>query len=171
MKKLLLILFVLLVAVVVGASLVADAMLGVAAFTYGYLVFCLVAALVLGAGWLACFRKHALLVGLGVFSLLAINLFLPPSSERLLRSAMLKLPPGTDADAIESIVMQEYKGSAFGLPRITKERVNVSMQPDEPARELEQIHFSLSSQQPGNATSISFLIENGVVVKSYFAPD
>ncbi len=161
MREFLVISFVLLVAFVAYFAYVADQWLGVVAFTYRYLLFCITASLVLSAAWFANFRKHTLQFGLVVFSLLAANFFLPPPSARLLRSAMLKTPPGTDADAIEAIVKQEYEGSAYALPSISKDR----------ARQFERVHVSLLSQKSRDCTALLFLIEDGVVVRSIFSPD
>lgn len=161
MKKFLIILFVLLVGLVAYSAYVADQWLGVVAFTYRYLLFCIIGSVVLGAIWFGVFKKHTLLVGLGVFSLLAANYFLSPPSERLLRSAMLKIPPGTDADAIETIVKQEYQNSPYVLPRISEDR----------AAGFERVHVSLLSQEAGNCTAILFLVEDGVVVRSMFSRD
>lgn len=74
---------------------------------------------------------------------------------------MLKIPPGTNADAIEAIVKQEYQGSAYALPRISKDR----------ARNFDRVHASLLSQKVGNCSALLFLIEDGVVAKSMFSPD
>ncbi len=82
MTKLLLIAFVLLVVFMAYSAYVADQWLGVVAFTYRYLLFCVIASLVLGAAWFAGFRKHALPVGLGIFCLLAANIFMPPPMRR-----------------------------------------------------------------------------------------
>ena len=82
MKKLLVILFVLLVGLVTYSAYVADQWLGVVAFAYRYLLFCIIGSLVLGAIWFGVFKKYTLLVGLVVFSLLAANCFLSPPSER-----------------------------------------------------------------------------------------
>jgi len=161
MKKLLVILFVLLVGLAAYSAYVADQWLGVVAFTYRYLLFCIIGSLVLGAIWFGVFKKHALLVGLVVFSLLAANYFVSPPSERLLRSAMLKIPPGTDADAIETTVKQEYQNSPYVLPRISEDR----------AAGFERVHVSLLSQEAGNCTAILFLVEDGVVVRSMFSRD
>lgn len=161
MIKLLVIPFVILVALVAYFAYEADQWLGVVAFTYRYLLFCVIGSLVLGAAWFGIFRKGALLVGLMVFSLLAANYFLPPPSERLLRSVMLKIPIGTDGDAIETIVKQEFKDSGYALPGISKDR----------AQHFDRVHVSLSSQEAGNSTALLFLIEDGVVVKSMFSRD
>lgn len=171
MKKVLIFGFILLVAITAYFAYVADCWFGVVAFTYGYLLFCFVTSLSLGALWFAFFKKHALLVSGVVFSLFAANYFLPPPSERLLRSALLKIPLGSDGDRIETIVRQEYEGSGYVIPRISKEQINVLMKPDEPTRQVDRVHFSLLSQDRSNVTAISFLIEDGVVVKRSFSPD
>lgn len=161
MRMLFLIPLVLLVALVAYAAYVADQMLGVVAFTYGYLAFCLIAALAFGAIWHACFRKSASAFALMVFGILAANFFLPPPSERLLRSAMLKATPGTDASAIVDIVKQQYEDSPYPMPWIHEDR----------AGGFERVHVSLLSQKERSCTSIIFLIENGRVSRSIFSPD
>lgn len=161
MKKLRILLFVLMVALVAYATYLADHWLGVVAFTHHYLLFCMIASLGLGSAWFALSGKRAFPVGLLIFSLLAVNFFLPPPSTRLLRSAMLKIPPGTDADTIEMTVKQEYQDSAYALPRISKDR----------AGHFERVHVSLLSQEAGNCTALLFLVENGLVVRGMFVPD
>ena len=107
MKNLSSIPLVLLAAFVAFAAYIADHLLGVVAFTYGYIAFCLLAALAFGGVWHMCFRESGTGFGLVVFGVLAANLFLPPPSERLLRSVMLKASPGTDASAIVDLVKQQ----------------------------------------------------------------
>ena len=104
MKVLLLIPLLLLAAIVASVAYVADQMFGVVAFTYRYLAFCMIAALALGGIWHACFRKFASAFTLAVFVILASNFIIPPPSERLLRAAMIKTHPGTDASPIVGIV-------------------------------------------------------------------
>ncbi|MGI9242444.1 MAG: hypothetical protein ACR2RV_16720 [Verrucomicrobiales bacterium] len=152
---------VLLVALVACAAYVADHLLGVVAYTYGYLAFCLLAALIFGAVWHACFKKAGAVFALVVFCLLAANLFLPPPSERLLRSVMLKAPPGTDASAIADIVKGQYEGSPYAMPRISEDR----------AGGFDRVHVSLLSQKSGSCTAVIFLVENGRVSRSLFSPD
>lgn len=153
--------FVLLVTLVACVAYIADQMFGVVAFTYGYLAFCLLAALAFGAAWRACFAKSAPAFALIVFALLAVNFLLPPPSERLLRSAMLKAKPGTNATAIVDIVKQQYEGSPYEMPRIHEDE----------SGGFDRIHVSLLSQKPGKATSVIFLIESGKVSRSIFSPD
>ena len=171
MKNLLLILYVVIVAVFACFALIADQLYGVVAYTYRYLLFCILVSLVSVAQWYGVYGKRAALVGFVVFSLFAGQFFLPSPSERILRSAMIKIPPGTDAGEIETIVLQAYEGSAYAPPSISREQSKVHMEPDQPARELESVHVSLSSQDPGNCTAIAFLVEDGVVVHRFFAPD
>lgn len=161
MKMMFSIPLVLLVALVAFVAYIADQMYGVVAFTYGYLAFCLLAALAFGAAWRACFPKSAPVFALGVFAILAANFLLPPPSERLLRSAMLKAKPGTDASAIAEIVKQQYENSPYGMPWIHEDE----------AGGFDRIHVSLVHQKPRNATSVIFLIENGKVSRSIFSPD
>lgn len=149
---------VLLVALV---AYVADQMFGVVAFTGRYLAFCLLAALAFGGVWHACFRKSASAFALVVFGILAANLFLPPASERLLRSAMLKVTPGTDASAIVGIVKRQYESSPYAMPWIHEDQ----------AGGFDRVHVSLLSQKARNCTSVIFLVENGRVSRSIFSPD
>lgn len=152
---------VLLVSLVAFVAYIADQMFGVVAFTYGYLAFCLLAALAFGLAWRACFPKSAPAFALVVFAILAANFLLPPPSERLLRFAMLKAKPGTDASAILDIVKQQYEGSSYEMPRISEDE----------SGGFDRIHVSLLSQKEGNCTSVIFLIENGKVSRGIFSPD
>jgi hypothetical protein len=161
MKSALILPFVLMAALVSYLAYAADQWLGVVAFKPGYVLFCVVAALLFCAAWFACFRKHSILVGAVVFGILAANLFLPAPSERLLREVMLKVPPGTDAGSVEEIVKEEYAGSDYPLPLITRDR----------AAEMNRVHVSLSSQEAGNSTSLLFLIDKGTVVRRMFIRD
>ena len=161
MKMLFLIPLVLLVALVAYAAYVADQLFGVVAFTYGYLAFCLLAALAFGGVWHACFRNSAWAFALVVFGILGANYVLPPPSERLLRSAMLKTTPGTDASAIVDIVKQQYEDSPYAMPWIHEDR----------AGGFDRVHVSLLSQEAKSCTSVIFLIENGRVSRSIFSPD
>jgi hypothetical protein len=151
----------LLVTLIAFVALIADQMFGVVAFTYGYLSFCLLAALAFGGAWHACFPKSAPAFALLVFAILAANFLLPPPSERLLRSAMLKATPGTDASAIVDIVKQQYEGSSYAMPRIYEDK----------SGGLDRVHVSLLSQKSGNCTSVIFLIDNGKVTHRIFSPD
>lgn len=157
MKAFLIILMTVLVAIVAWLAYCLDQWLGIVAFTYQYLLFSAVAAMVFYALWFMSVRKHAILVGVAVFAILAANLLLPPPSERILRSVLLQVPAGTDAEAIERIVKEEYDGSGYVFPRITREDGRVAV--------------SLLSQQSGNCTAIIFQTEDGMVVDSEFMAD
>ena len=161
MKNLSSIPLVLLAAFVAFAAYIADHLLGVVAFTYGYIAFCLLAALAFGGVWHMCFRESGTGFGLVVFGVLAANLFLPPPSERLLRSVMLKASPGTDASAIVDIVKQQYKDSPYAMPWIHEDR----------AGRFDRVHVSLLSQKAKSCTSVIFVVENGQVSRSIFSPD
>jgi Ca2+/Na+ antiporter len=161
MKMMFSIPIMLLVALVAFVAYIADQMFGVVAFTYAYLAFCLLAALVFGAVWRACFPKSAPAFALVVFGIIAANFILPPPSERLLRSAMLKAKPGTDASAIVDIVKQQYEGSPYEMPQIHEDK----------SGGFDRVHVSLLSQKQRNCTSVIFLIENGKVSRSIFSPD
>ena len=134
-----------------------DQWLGIVAFTYPYLIFCMIAALLFWAAWFPILKKRAIVVGLAVFAVLAANFLLPPPSERLLRSVLLKIPPGTKVDSIEKFAKGEYDGSGYILPSI--------------AREDSRVHVSLLSQQSGNCTALIFTAENGVVISGEFSAD
>ena len=161
MKKMLIIPFILLIAALAYVANVADHLFGVVAYTYQYLAFCVIAAVLVGAACHACFKRFSPLITLMVFCLLSASFFSSPPSERLLRSAMLKARPGTDADAIEKIVKQAYEGSRFALPIITKSRDG----------EFDRVDVSLLSQQERSCTSLVFLVEDGLVVRSIFSGD
>lgn len=161
MKMMFSIPLVLLVALVAFVAYIADRMFGVAAFTYAYLAFCLLAALVFGVAWRACFPKSAPAIALIVFAILAANFVLPPPSERLLRSAMLKAAPGTDASAIADIVKQQYEGSPYEMPAIHEDE----------SGGFDRVHVSLLSQKQRSCASVIFLIENGKVSRSIFSSD
>ncbi|MFK7852246.1 MAG: hypothetical protein AB8D78_14815 [Akkermansiaceae bacterium] len=160
-RKLVSILITLSAVLLAFAAFLADRMLGVVAFAYGYLTFCLLAALVFGGVWYACSKKYSMAFALIVFGALSANFFLPPPSERLLRSAMLEAPPGTDAGAIEDIVERQYEGSRYAMPTISRDR----------AGRFDRVHVSLLSQKSRSCTSIIFLVENGRVSRSIFSPD
>ncbi len=138
-----------------------DQCLGIVAYNLPYFLFCSIVALVFGSAWFATIKKHSILAGFVAFLILASLYVLPPPSERLLRSTMLKIPPGTDADAIEAVVNEEYLGSAYVLPRIYRDI----------AGNKERIHVSLLSQESGNCTSLIFILEDGLVVRRIFSPD
>lgn len=161
MKMLFSVAIVLSVTFVAGVAFVADQMFGVVAFTYGYLAFCLLAALAFGLVWHACFRKSAPAFALAVFGILAANYIVPPPSERLLRSAMLKATPGTVASAIVDIVKDQYEGSPYAMPWIHEDR----------AGGFDRVHVSLLSQKARSCTSVIFLVENGRVSEGIFSPD
>ena len=161
MKKLSSISLVLLAVLVAFAALMADHLLGVVAFTYGYLAFCLLAALAFGGAWRACRGNSGSMFALVVFGVLAANFVLPPPSDRLLRAVMLKAPPGTDASAIVDIVKQQYEDSPYAMPWIHEDR----------AGGFDRVHVSLLSQKARSCTSVIFLVENGRVSRSIFSPD
>lgn len=69
MKNLLLILYILIVAVFACFAFIADQMYGVVAYSYRYLLFCILVSLVSVAQWYGVYGKRAAFVGLVVFSL------------------------------------------------------------------------------------------------------
>ncbi len=157
MKTIFAVLSALLLAIIAFFAYVFDQWLGVVAFTYPYLFFCAIVGLLYWAAWYLILKKRAMCVGLAAFALLALNFLLPPPSERILRSALLRIPQGTSVEFIERIVKDEYNGSGYALPQITKDDTRV--------------HVSLLSRQAGNCTAIIFKIEDGIVVDRWFVAD
>lgn len=156
-KTVLAILSVILLAILGYFAYGLDQWLGVVAFTYRYLLFCAISALLFWAAWLPVLRKRAFVVGLAVFAILSAHFLLPPPSERILRSVLLRIPPGTNADSIETIVQEEYEGSGYVLPQITREDT--------------RIHVSLVSQRSGNCTALIIKTEEGVVISNEYSAD
>ncbi len=152
---------VLLAALAAYAAYLADNLFGVVAFTYGYLAFCVLAALAMGGIWHACLGTSGSVFALVIFGVLAANFFLPPPSERLLRSVMLKAPPGTVASAIADIVKQQYENSPYAMPWIHEDR----------AGGFDRVHVSLLTQKAKSCTSVIFLVKNGRVSRSIYSPD
>ena len=150
-----------LLALAVCAAYLADRILGIAAFTFGYLLFCLVAAAVFGCAWRALVRRAWLPAAVTAFCAFGAILALPPPSERLLRAAMLRAPAGTDASEIARIVRDQYKGSAYAMPRISEDRTGG----------FDRVRVSLLSQKARSCTAAIFLVENGRVTRSIFSPD
>lgn len=161
MKNWLLLPFAVCVSLVIALVYLLDQWLGIVAYRLYYFVFCSIVALMFSTVWFVAFKKRSVLAGVIIFLVCASQFILPPSSGRLLRSAMLKVPVGTDADAIERVVREEYQGSRYALPRIYKDRAGNNM----------RVHVSLLSQKAGSCTSLLFIVEDGAVVRSIFSPD
>ena len=157
MKTVLAILSVIMLAILGYFAYGLDQWLGIVAFTYPYLLFCAISALLFWVAWFPILRKRSAVVGLAVFAILSANFLLPPPSERILRSVLLRLPPGTTSDSIEEIVAEEYDGSGYVLPRITREDTRV--------------HVSLLSQQSRNCTALILRTKDGAVVSSEYSAD
>ncbi len=157
MKNILAILSVILLAILGYFAYGLDQWLGIVAFTYPYLLFCAISGLLFWGAWFPILKKRASLVGLAVFAILTANFLLPPPSERILRSVLLRLPPGTSSDSIERIVEEEYDGSGYVLPQITRDDT--------------RIHVSLLSQRSGNCTALIIKTDDGVVVSSEYSAD
>lgn len=134
-----------------------DQWLGIVAYTFPYLIFCTVSGLAISIIWLPISKTYSVPIGLIPFAILASNFLLGPPSERLLRSALLKLPSGTHAQLIESIVKKEYENSDYTLPFIKKDE--------------SRVHVSLSSQQAGNATALIFRIKDGIIINRKYSRD
>jgi len=157
MKTVLAILSVILLAILGCFAYGLDQWLGIVAFTYPYLLFCAVAALLYWAAWFPILKKRAFVVGLAVFAIFSANFLLPPPSERLLRSVLLRIPQGASSDSIAKIVEEEYEDSGYVPPQITKEDT--------------RIYVSLLSQQDGNCTAIIFNTKDGIVVSGAYSAD
>ncbi len=134
-----------------------DQWAGIVAYSYRYLLFCAIIGLQYFVVWFISIKRHAILVGLVVFSILAGNFLLPAPSERILRSIFLKIPLDSSSDAIERIVKEEYESSDYIFPQISEED--------------NRVHISLASQEPGNCTAIIFRTRDGVVVGREFSVD
>ena len=157
MKTILAVLSAILLAVLGFFAYGLDQWLGIVAFTYPYLLFCATTALLFWLAWIPILKKRAFLVGLSVFAILSVKFLLPPPSERILRSVLLKIQPGASADSIETIVKEAYDGSGYVLPRITREDA--------------RIYVSLLSQQSGNCTALILRTKDGVVVSGEYSAD
>jgi hypothetical protein len=157
MKTLLAVLSTILLAVLASFAYGLDQWLGIVAFTYRYLLFCAIVALLFWMTWFPVLKKRAFIVGLAVFAIFSANFLLPPPSERLLRKVLLRIPPGSHSDSIGKIVEEEYSGTGNVLPQITKEDTRV--------------HVSLLSQQDGNCTAIIFNTKDGIIVSGEYSAD
>lgn len=143
-------------------ALASDEWLGLVAYETYYLAFCAASALVFAGAWRVSVQRGTLLAGGLAFAILASLLVLPaPSSARLLRKAMLSIPLGAEADAIEPTIRGAYQGSGYPLPEISRSST----------QGMDSIHVSLISQEPGNCTAIVFLAKDGRVVHRFFSPD
>ncbi len=134
-----------------------DHWLGLVAYSTRYLLFCGLFGLMVHTSWACAFRKPARWPGILAFLVLVSVMVYPPPSERILRTVMVKVRPGTSVHAIERIVKEHYEGSRFVIPQITREDTRV--------------HVSLINQQPGNCSAVTFMIEDGVVVRRSFSAD
>ncbi len=134
---------------------------GLTAYTIPYLSSCAIFAALLGFVWHLSVRRFTVAVTGCAFAILSLPWSLPPSSARLLRIAMLRVPLQADADSIRATVSEVYRDSGYVLPEISVE----------PHGEFERVGASLISQEPGNCTSIGFLVKDGVVVHRSFSLD
>ena len=134
-----------------------DDWLGILAFKYRYLAFCLLVAGTVSTAWLANSRKCALTLGLSVFALLMTPFFMSEPSSRILRGVLIDVQPGTHGDEIEEMVWNAYSESVYVMPRIT--------------RSDKRIHVSLLTQEPGDCTAAIFYLADGVVVNAEFSAD
>ena len=152
--EVLLFVFVILMAALIY---VLDHWLGIVAYTIPYLLFSAVISLVSGTIWFAIRNRNSVWIGLAVFAIFGMVIVLSPSSERILRSSMLSIKPGTNSSEIENVVAAKYGGTRFVMPLIS--------------RESERVHVSLISQKAGNCSSVIFHIQDGVVVDRKFIAD
>ena len=157
MKTLLAVLSALLLAFIGYFAYRLDQWVGIVAFTYPYLFFCTVVGLLYWGAWFPCLKKRAFVIGLAAFSILSINFLLPAPSERILRTVMMRLPPGTSSDTIEEIVEEAYDGSGYVFPQIIRGNTSVRV--------------SLLSQRSGNCTALIINTKDGVVVSSAYSQD
>lgn len=134
-----------------------DNWLGILAFTYQYLAFCVLIAGAVAAAWLAKSRRLALTAGLIAFALLVSPYLLRESSSRILRRVLSEVKVGTPADEVERIVTKAYMDSGYAMPRIT--------------RTDSRIHVSLLSQEPGDCTAAIFYLDDGLVIRDEFSAD
>lgn len=158
MKLLFAVLSAILLAILGYLAYELDQWLGVVAFTLPYLTFCAITGLLYWAAWFRILRRGAILVGLAVCAILSANFLLPPPSERILRSVLLRLPPGTSSGSIQKVVAEEYEGTGYALPQITIEATRVHI-------------TSLSSQRSGNCTALILQIKDDVVVSAEYSED
>ena len=134
-----------------------DDWLGILAFQYRYLGFCLVIAGLAAAAWLAKSKKSSLVAGLAVFALLVSPIFTTEPSSRILRKVLIDVQAGMDGDDVEEIVRSAYRESGYVMPRIQ--------------RDDKRIHVSLLTQAPGDCTAAIFYLADGVVVGDEFSAD
>ena len=138
-----------------------DQWIGIVAHSFYYLFYCSIVAMLFALIWSIVTTKKTWLAGLVALAVLVSPMMFPASSARLLRAAMLKLPPGTDADAIEGVVEDTYENSRYVLPKIYRDR----------AGGKERVHVSLLSQKAGDCTALIFILEDGVVARRIYSPD
>ena len=138
-----------------------DDWLGIAAYTLPFLATSGLLATLLGVVWRFSVGRYTLVATFCAFAIFSLPWSLPPSSARLLRVAMIRVPRQAEADSIRATVREVYRNSGYALP-------NISVEPD---GDVERVHVSLFSQEAGNCTSICFLVKGGVVVHRFFSPD
>jgi hypothetical protein len=138
-----------------------DDWLGIAAFTLPFLVTSGLLATLVGVIWRVSVWRNTHVATFCAFAILSLPWTLPPSSARLLRLALIRVPREAGPDSIRSTVREVYRDSGYTLPHISVE----------PSGDFERVHVSLISQEAGNCTSIHFLVKGGVVVHRFFSPD
>ena len=134
-----------------------DQWIGMMAYTWAYLLFCVIAAIVIGAAWMPLLNKRAGIAALVAFATLAVHLVMPPPSERILRSALFEMPVGTSAQSIQGIVQKQYDGSQYKMPQIS--------------RDEERIYVSLINQEPGNCTGLTIHLRDEKVIRTEYMAD
>lgn len=146
-----------LAAVVAYFAYMFDGWLGLVAYTYGYAAFSIAIGILAGAIASGVVGHHGVWTGLFSFACVASLLFLPPPSERILRSVLLRAEPGTAVSELEAMIEAAYADSGYVAPRVQFEDGRAWV--------------GLYEQEPGNATAIFFGIEDGVIVSGHFSAD
>lgn len=134
-----------------------DDWLGILAFKYQYLAFCVLVAGTVATAWLAKSRRSSLAVGLSAFTLLVSPYFMSEPSSRILRGLLIDVQVGTHGDEVEEMVRNAYSESGYVMPRIK--------------RSDSRILVSLLTQEHGDCTAAIFHLANGVVVNAEFCAD
>ena len=157
MKTMHAILSSILFAIITYLAYVLDQWLGIAAYTYRYLLFCVICGGLYWVMWRPISKRYSRIIGLVCLIVLSANLAITAPSERILRNILIRIPLGSPVESIEPMVHEAYNGTRYVMPRITSDE--------------NRVHVSLLSQQPGNCTAIIFRIENDVVVDKWFSAD
>lgn len=134
-----------------------DDWLGILAFQYQYLAFCVLIAGTVATAWLAKSKTSSVVAGLTVIAVFLSPYVLGEPSSRILRKILIEVRAGTPGNEVEDRVIHAYQESGYVMPRIT--------------RSDRRIHVSLLTQAPGDCTAAIFHLANGVVVSDEFSAD